>query len=396
MARRLDNWLSEYLEYCRNTEPPESYHTWTGIAVVAAALKRKCWLNWGTQGKIFPNFYIALVGPPGGRKGTAMKIGKSMLIDIDIPLGSDCITRAALVQEFESVQENFVDTDGIDHVHSSLSVFSEEFVVFLGEQNPDMVITLTDLFDCPRVWRYTTKNKGKSNLENVWLNLIGAITPSLLHNKVTLEAIGGGLMSRTIFVVEQGKSKLVPHPFLTKDEELLYEHLLSDLGEIATLQGPFKMTEECLLTYQQWYLKGIEAVNDPKFDGYNERRSLHARKLAMIMSACRTNDMIINVEDWERGLGLLELVEPKMHLAFAGIGKAEHSKVMHDVMAYIAVTHEASWKEILSRFRYDVLADDLTSIMKVLREIGVVTEHGVGSNRSYKYIKPDKDEEDME
>ncbi len=45
MARQLDDWLSSYLDYTENTEPPKSYNTWVAISTIAAVLKRKCYIK---------------------------------------------------------------------------------------------------------------------------------------------------------------------------------------------------------------------------------------------------------------------------------------------------------------------------------------------------------------
>ena len=76
------------MEYTANTEPPKLYHLWSGITAIASALRRKCFCNWGMRGYVYPNFYVALVGPPGGRKGTAMRLAKTFVEDLEIPLGS--------------------------------------------------------------------------------------------------------------------------------------------------------------------------------------------------------------------------------------------------------------------------------------------------------------------
>src|SRR3990170_8200696 len=77
--REAGDWLSSYLEYTDNTEPPASYHLWTGISVISGVLQRKVWMEWGHE-LIYPNMYVVLIGPSGRcRKGTAMNIGKGLL-----------------------------------------------------------------------------------------------------------------------------------------------------------------------------------------------------------------------------------------------------------------------------------------------------------------------------
>lgn len=375
--RKCKDWISSYLEYARNTEPPVAYHIFTALSTIGACLQRRVWLPWGHM-DIYPNLYICLVGPPGGRKGTAMKIGKRMLEEIGVTLASDCITREALIEELQrsmtSPDDNATAEEQSEFAKQcALSVFSEEFAVFIGDSNPNMVITLTDLFDCPASWKYTTKNKGKNNLTNVWVNLIGAITPSLLQNRLTSDAVGGGLISRIIFVVEKGKAKRVPLPFLSDKEIALGEKLQHDLFQLLQLEGHFQMAKDAYQTYIQWYTSPTftQAVPDDKFMGYNERRSLHLRKLAMICSASRSDEMVVRVEDLNRALGLLEAVEAKMPAAFHGIGRAAHSEVLADVMSFIAQAGKCTKVDLLHHFLRDVQdVNHLDGMIESLRQTG--------------------------
>ena len=97
--RILPDWLSSYLKYTEDTEPPLSYHVWTGISMIAAALQRRVHMPWGHE-KIYPNMYILLIGPSGKcRKGTAMGMGRDLITAVQgISLVSESITREALIR----------------------------------------------------------------------------------------------------------------------------------------------------------------------------------------------------------------------------------------------------------------------------------------------------------
>ena len=126
--RQLDDWLESYLQYTKKSESPTQYHLWSGISAIASVLRRKCFCNWGLRGYIYPNFYVALVGPPGGRKGTAMKIAKEMVQDLGIPTGSDSLgSIQMLYKEIKESEDNYQDYEGTIKVHKSLSIWSIEF-----------------------------------------------------------------------------------------------------------------------------------------------------------------------------------------------------------------------------------------------------------------------------
>ena len=74
------DWISAYLKYTEETESPVSYHTWTAVSMIAGALQRKCYMQWGLE-TIYPNMYIVLVGSAGrSRKSLAINIGEEIFI----------------------------------------------------------------------------------------------------------------------------------------------------------------------------------------------------------------------------------------------------------------------------------------------------------------------------
>lgn len=369
--RRLDDWLAHYMRYTDNTEPPKLYHLWTGLMAISSCLQRKCYLPWGHD-TIYPNLFAVLVGPPGGRKGTAMKIGKGMLQTLGLSLAPDCVTVQQLYKEIAANEAKFEASDGSILDHKSLSIWSEEFSVFLGSQNTDMIVALTDLFDCPDTWQYATKNKGQDDLSNTYVSLYGAITPKILQAKLTQEAVGGGMISRIIFVVGYGKIKYVPLPFLSKEDYALHEDLLYDLAQIQSFSGTFKFTERALETYANWYInpQNSRAISSEHFVGYNERRALHLRKLCMIVSAAETNKMIITEDHFHKALAILERTEVEMPNAFFGLGRGDHAQTMSEIMLLFQTRNEVSWSELLERFQLDSTPEQLHTLTSMLETTG--------------------------
>jgi len=230
MSRQLSNWLEYYLKFTEESEPPTIYHVWSGLTAISSMLQRKCFTNWGLIGYTYPNLYVCLVGPPGGRKGTAMKIAKGMVQEMNIAMGSDALgSTQILYKEIIDSEQNYLTFDGKEVSHKSLSVWSEEFQVLLSDKDPRLISSLTDLFDCPSEWSYNTLKRDKEKLSNCWLTIIGAITPSLLQSKLSQDAVGGGLISRIIFVVGQGPKQRKALQFLTEEEEDIQTKLQNDL-----------------------------------------------------------------------------------------------------------------------------------------------------------------------
>lgn len=374
MSKKKKDWLTGYLEFVEETEPPHTYKEWVGISVIASALRRKCYLKWGHD-TLYPNMFVVLVGPPGKcRKGTAMGVGKSMLKQVGIQLAADSITREGLIRELGKAEKTDVDVTGKNLImHSSLTVYSPELTVFLGYNNLNFLSILTDWFDCADNWEYTTKNMGQDQLKGVWLNLIGATTPELIQSALPKDAIGGGFASRVIFVYEDNKEKVVPFPLISAKLAKLHDELISGLDEIAAIHGEFSITPEFMSLYADWYIAHSEKppFDDIRFFGYNERRPTHLRKLCIILSASMRTDRIIDAEVFHRAVSILKRVEKKMPMTFRGYGKSSMADVMANLMRTIAVQGTVSKKTLLQLFYNDLEGErQLDMILQTFSTMG--------------------------
>lgn len=394
MPRQLTDWLESYMKFTENTEPPTLYHLWSGITAISSALRRKCFSNWGSRGYIYPNLYVSLVGPPGGRKGTAMKIAKGMVQLLEIPMGSDSLgSTQALYKEIMDSEADYLQHSGLMKKHKSLSIWSEEFQVFLSDRDLTLIGSLTDLFDCADSWKYTTLKRKTEDISNCWLTIIGAITPSLLQSKLSQDAVGGGLLSRIIFVVGYGRIKNIPLPFLTAEEEELKKKLNEDLQQIANLSGPFKLCTDFLASYARWYVNSntADGVSNDKFLGYNSRRALHLNKLCMIVSASEDSSMELHAHHFEKALAILETTEKEMPNAFHGLGMASQSNVYAKILSYIETHDRFSWQQILQHVSLDINGThELRNLMEMAEQSGIITEEHSDSVQMFEATQKEK------
>lgn len=387
MSRILSDWIDSFLDYTNSTEPAEMYRMWVAVSTIAAVLKRKCTLNWGTV-KVFPNMYIVLVGPPAARKGTAMGFGIDFLFRAEIALSADSITKEALILSIKENYENSIDLNSNMCHHCSFTICSPEFSVLIGHNDPQMLRYLTDWFDCGKgpegIWTHRTKTQGVDKISGIWVNLIGATTPEQIG--MCPDMVGVGLASRIIFVFEEKKSKIQPYPFLSEYQEDLREKLYKDLEQILLLQGEFKPTTEWIDAWGPWY---ISANTDPPFKDrrlskYCERRPLHILKLCMILSASRSDDMIITLNDLNRAVDILERTEIKMPQAFGSMGDDPDAKLLNNIMRDIIIEGEIDRQELLTRHYFDATNPrKFEAIITTLQSMGFLTvKRSVGEGGS--------------
>jgi hypothetical protein len=392
MSRQLTDWLEYYMKYTQRTEPPELYHLWSGLTAISSALRRKCYCNWGAlRGYVYPNLFVALVGPPGGRKGTAMKIAKSIVQTLNIPLGADSLgSTQALYKEIMDSEDTYVDPQGLTKKHKSVSIWSEEFQVFLSDRDQMLISSLTDLFDCADNWKYKTLARKNEDLSNCWLTIIGAITPSLLQAKLSQDAVGGGLISRIIFVVGNGPKQRRALQFLTEEEEDIHQKLENDLQEIANLSGPFILSKEFLRVYVRWYEQEYDdsGVSAEKFLGYNHRRPLHLNKICMLVSASESNDMIITDEHFEKALAILQVTEQEMPNAFYGLGLSSQSDVYAKFLSFIDSKDSFDWMELTRTFHLDVdNISQLRGYVEMAEQSGLIKSESSATSAMFTTIK---------
>ena len=374
--RQAGDWLTSYLEYCSDTEPPEMYHIWTGVSVIASTLQRKVFIRQGHE-KIYPNMYIVLVGPSGRcRKGTAMGIGLDLLSNLkEVKLSAESITREALIRRMKdsTFTINDIENPNIIKTHCSMSIFSEELSVFLRQNDLNFLSNLTNWYDSRDRWEYETKGSGKDTLEGVCVNLLGGTAPDWIQTMLPREAIGGGFTSRIIFVVEEKKKQTSPEPIM---DSVLKEQLVSDLESMIQIKGEFQFASQARDIYENWYAAqdvnnalGKSVINDPRFAGYCDRRQTHIRKLCMVISASRGNDRMINTDDFERARKILEQVEKRMDRTFGGLGENRYGQATERVMRYIEGKKSVLRSELMKVMYRDVDPETLAIIEKTLEQM---------------------------
>ena len=78
-------WLGAYLDYSQGNEAPGAFHFWTGVALLGAACKRNVYMDMGSY-FIYPNQYILIIAPSGGKKSSSLAIGNNLLETLNLML----------------------------------------------------------------------------------------------------------------------------------------------------------------------------------------------------------------------------------------------------------------------------------------------------------------------
>lgn len=331
-GRHYSNWLKGYLSHTSQSESPDAYHFWTGVATVAGALRRRVWID-QNQFQWTPNFYIILVGPPGvAAKSTSIRTGLAILEQVEgVYFGPQSMTWQALTEALQNAQEH-VDVPGMlePEVMSCLTIGVSELGTFFNPDDRELVDVLVGMWDGQKeIWRRKTKSSGDTTIHNPWLNIIGCTTPAWLRTHFPEEMIGGGLTSRIIFVYGDKKRQLVAYPSEIVESgqyKIEQKKLADDLRTISYIAGEYKLTPAAIAWGRDWYSKlwdgtGRSAhLSSERFDGYISRKQAHIHKLAIVLAASKRTPRWIEVEDLVEADAIVTSLEPDMLRVFNFIG----------------------------------------------------------------------------
>lgn len=354
-GRNYPDWLQAFCDYAQFGEAPRKMHFWAGVSALAGCLRRKVWID-QAYFKWFPNFYIVIVAPPGiVSKSTTAGVAMNLLRQVPgIKFGPEIATWQALAGAFVESAETF-EYNGEQHIMSPITIESSEFGNLLDPSDKGMVDILVTLWDGKALDK-RTKSSGNDNIENPWINVIACTTPSWVAGNFPEYMIGGGFVSRCLFVYAEHKAKYVAYPGLAvpKNLDQTAFRLIEDLEHIANkLAGPYVLTREAVKWGEAWYREHYthkpEGLDDERFGGYIARKQTHMHKLAIILAAAQRDELVITDEDLITAHAMITELEKDMPMVFSKIGKSEDS---NQADRFIAFIQKAGEVEYAKAYRY--------------------------------------------
>ena len=372
--RKLD-FISMYLSYTNQTECPTFFHRWTAISCLSAYLGRSVHFNHG-HFRINANVYVMLIGSPGTKKSSAIKIGAKLLkqagyktfaakktrqekflqdlaeqsIAKDIANGGvDDDAFSSLLNSNIFGPDNLDDSDSYaDKPPAECFVAADEFNNFIGVNNLDFASILGELWDFEGVYDYKLKNSSSLYIPNPYVTILGGNTPTGFSQAFPVEAIGQGFFSRLLLIYGEPsgvKYTIPPAPDPHKQAELIaFLHLVKQ-----HVQGEMVMTEDAIDLLDKIYHKW-EGLDDARFEHYTNRRLTHLIKVCMLVAAARLSTSIERRDIVEANT-ILSFTEQLMPKALGEFGKSRHSAVAHKIITLLdgasePVTLQSIWKYV--------------------------------------------------
>lgn len=357
MSRRIyKDWIKAFVTtFDAKTEAPARLLFWTAVATIGGAVTRRVYID-EVIFKLFLNFYIVFVAPPGAvTKSTSINFGINLLRELEhVYLAADNTTYPAFIRDlanhYGEMRSQIADEaeDDMWIRQCAVTAAISEFGTFFKPEDEEMVNGLTDLWDCRPLIVKDTKTNGTDVLEHPFVNLIAGTTTKWIKDKVKSQLGGWGLSSRIIFVYEATKTKYIARPsklWAPGEYERLSQQLLEDLKAISKLEGPMRFSSQADAAVTSWYdahSKNIAHHNaQPDSDAwlgyFLARKQAHIHKLAMALSLARRDTLVIELADFKDACRYVDAVEVEVPWIFKHVPEPTHMAVLEqDALEKIA------------------------------------------------------------
>lgn len=387
MARILNGgWLSNYLLFTDDQESPKNFHLWSGLAILGAAMKRHIWIDRKFY-KIYPNLYTIMVAASAAcKKSTATDIGISILESLkNVRIYHERLTTEGLIDFMAEGQPeqlgSKIQTD------SSIIIYASELAVFLSRATfaQDIIPILTSLYLGKKIWEYKTIKRGHIKVVNVSPSFLGATTPESLAKCMPLDVFGLGFAGRIVFVVEKEVGKKIA--WMSKNEDL-EKLLIQELDHISKLYGEMQVSDQTKRFYKDWYDSYTPKESHPALLGFYQRKPDLVLKIALILSINYNDALTLSEHHITAAISMIEAIEDNMYLAFQYTG-TESAALSQEVLDFLSKRKTPmSQREIVTRFRNKIKnLDELSSVMKILQDMGMTRSITRGTISGYELIK---------
>jgi hypothetical protein len=328
-------------------------------------LGRQYYLPFGDF-NIIPNQYIMLIGDPGTRKSTAIKMAKKLISSAGYDkFSAERTSKEKFLLDLEgvedddgkvttsSVMQNLFGDDAIGGEPREVFVTADEFNEFVGSSNLEFLSLLGSLWDWDSPdapFKQRLKTSRSVNIYQPTINILAGNTHAGFAEAFPPQAIGQGFLSRLILVYGEGTGKRITFP--ERPDELLKAAIINKLQEIrAEVHGEATMTEKAKGMLEVIY-RTFEGLEDARFKHYSTRRFTHLLKLCLLSAASNVRREV-RAEDVLFANTLLSFTEHKMPNAMGEFGKAKNADVAARIMSVLAEARgpldvPALWKQVQS------------------------------------------------
>lgn len=344
------NFISDYLDYVGDTEVPITYHRWCCISMLGAYLGRQYSMKFG-HSALHSNMYIMLIGTPGARKSTAIKVAKKIITLAGYDrISADKSSKEKFLLDLSgedvgdagSTIDQMLDSNlwgtGTETECAEMFIACDEFNDFIGNGNIEFISMLGNLWDFEGNYQNRIKNGKSVNIVNPTISILGGNTPVNFARAFPPEILGQGFFSRLILIHGEPTGKRITFPAMP-DSSYTAE-IVKQLQSIKmSCMGSAEITFTGKKLLNKIY-QSYGGLDDIRFDSYNNRRFTHLLKLCLILSSSRQGKEIAEIDIIAANTYLTH-TEHLMPKAMGEFGKSRNSDTSHKVMQILGSTNRA-------------------------------------------------------
>lgn len=390
MTKFLDKYISFVSEF---TETKNIVHVWSILTAISAMIGRTRYLQFGGS-TIYPNMYTMIVGEPGTRKSTGIKLARRLCEDAGygefaFESGSKEAYFQSLSRRYDEVSKS-IDLDietsvnGVEQWEPPIGethsfICSDEFDTFIGVHNMSFISVLGDLWDRDTDFRHETQKHGIVVIPKPNITILGGTTPSTFSSIFPAQALDHGFLSRLLMVPCRGLERKLPIPPAPNAETR--KEIITFLNTILHTKpqpiGKTKGTDELFSEiYHTW-----QSPFDSRFAGYASRRHVHLLKLAIIFAALNYSDTI-TTDILCQAHTLLTYTELLMPDVIGEMGKGPHTTAMNLVINTLSGKKDGLSITALYKLLYREVRslEELNGVLNLLRMAERIVTDKDGNN----------------
>ena len=297
-----------------------------------------------------PNLYVMLIGAPGARKSTAIKIAKTIIrgagynsISADRSSKEKFLLDLAgedIAGDSKQIEADLLDKNLWGDVDTSIHemyIACDEFNDFIGTGNVEFISMLGSLWDYNGVYTNRIKTGKSVSINDPTISILGGNTPTNFIRAFPPEILGQGFFSRLLLIHGESTGRKITFP--KKPSIAATNQLIASLQRLKlTSCGVAKLSKDAEQLLDTIYQsdKGLE---DVRFESYSQRRFSHLVKLSLVTSACDYSNTIEARHVVEANT-ILTHTEKFMPAAMGEFGKSKNSDITHKVMQVLSASYD--------------------------------------------------------
>jgi hypothetical protein len=321
--------------------------------------------------------YVMLIGDPGTRKSTAIKLAKKILTQAGYTtISADRSSKEKFIMDLAGDDTDSGDTvdtlldknlwgDTSGDADAEMYIACDEFNDFIGLGNLEFISLLGTMWDFTGDYKLRTKNSKSITVHNPTVSILGGNTPVSFANAFPPDTLGQGFFSRLLLIYGESTGKKIPFPEIPSVAAT--GHITSELQRIKlTSRGQAKLSPKAKSLLAKIY-DTYKPIDDSRFISYSNRRFIHLLKLCLVISACDFSNTIEEKHVVEANT-LLTHTEHLMPKALGQFGKARNSDVTHKIMTVLAdADAPMQVKDIWKHVHNDI--EKLNDLVEMLRNL---------------------------